>query len=180
MKALIEKQEGYSRRYNLIIEGLDEGLTEGPCALYEKVDSFIKNILGLSDIKFDITHRLGTKFPSKGHRTIVKFHCLTDKITVWAQREMLKSPENKEKGYRLIQDKPNGVKERESLAFKIVQTAQKSGNFRSAKFVGGKITIDGNAYEFEDLSTLPNELLPVNIYSPWSEKAIVFFTKHSI
>lgn len=116
LKAKVEKQEGYARRYNLIIEGIKEK-TEGKSGeridqLEDKVSSFIKNILGESDVKFDITHRLGVNRGAKDRRVIVKFRSLEDRNTIWEARTMLNTPENKELGYRLLLDKPNSVKER--------------------------------------------------------------------
>lgn len=57
----IERQELYSRRYNIIIDEMHEPDTETPTALSQKVASFLSNILGLTSMKFDITHRLGSK-----------------------------------------------------------------------------------------------------------------------
>lgn len=66
------------------------------------------------------------------------------------------------------------MKDREALSFKILQAAQRSHSFQSAKFVGGKVTIDDKAYAYEDFDYLPEELLPTNLYSLRTGAVIVF------
>lgn len=174
----VEKQEGYSRRCNLLIVGMKEEPQENDTQLYEKVTSFIANILGVTGIKFDVTHRVGAAAFRKDRRVIVKFFNLTDKTQVWEARHNLKAKENAQ--YKLLMDKPNAMKEREALSFKVLQAAQNSHNYKFAKFIGGKVIIDHVAYRYEDFDMLPEELSPNNIYSPRSALAIAFFTKHSM
>lgn len=57
----LETQEGYSRRFNLIIQGIPENDNENDDRLYVKVRSFINNNIGITDIGFDICHRLGLR-----------------------------------------------------------------------------------------------------------------------
>lgn len=154
----IERQEWYSRRYNLIIDGFPEPEFESPQALYQKVASFLKDQMGLTSIKFDITHRLGQKQPKMHGRVIVKFMTLSDKQTVWEARFNLKPKEEDERQqFRLIMDKPKSTKERESMAFRIVHEAQRSSKYRSAKFQYGKIWIDGEMYDQDELDRLPED-----------------------
>lgn len=174
----VEKQEGYSRRYNLIIVGMKEEAQESDTKLHEKVSTFISNILGVTGVKFDVAHRIGAAAFRKDRRVIVKFKDLEDKTTIWEARLKLKTKENAQ--YKLLMDKPNAMKDREAISFKIVQTALRSHNYKQAKFVGGKVIIDNVSYRYEDFDMLPDELSPNNIYSPRSGLAIVFFTKHSM
>lgn len=169
----VEKQEGYSRRYNLIIVGMKEDSGETDTQLHDiiKVKTFISNILGVTDVKFDATHRLGAAAFRKDRRVIVKFKDLTDKTQVWEARLHLKTKENAQ--YKLLMDKPNAMKDREALSFiKVLQAAQNSPNYKFAKFVGGKVIIDHVAYRYEDIDMLPEELSPNNIYSPRSGMVI--------
>lgn len=178
MRSQLEKQEAYSRRYNLVIDGIEEGKGETAKALRQKVDSFFINILGVSSVRFDIAHRLGPVCGTRSRRVIMKFRCLTDKNIIWEARDKLKTKANS--GYKLLLDCPTAAKEREALAFRIVYTANKSPNFNNAKFQSGKIHIDGVAFDYEDLENLPEELSPCNVYTPRNNSVVVFFTKHSI
>lgn len=164
MRSQMEKQEAYSRRYNLVIDGIDEAKGEMAKALRQKVDSFFINILGVSSVRFDIAHRLGPVRGTGSRRVIVKFRCLTDKNIIWEARDKLKTKANS--GYKLLLDRPAAAKEREALAFRIVYTANKSSNFNNAKFQSGKIHIDGVAFDYEDIDNLPEELSPCNVYTP--------------
>lgn len=143
------------------------------------MDSFIPNRLGLTSVKFDITHRLGPKIGKFQRRIIVKFMSITDKQSVWEARTRLKPREGEKQQFRLIMDKPKATKERESMAFRIVNEAQRSSRYRSAKFQGGKIWLDGNSYEMDELDLLPTELQPAYISSPSTPTTIVFFSHHS-
>lgn len=125
LRAKVEKQEGYAGRYNLIIDRIEEKDGERIDQLKDKVSTFIKNILGISTVKLDITHRLGYRRGDKTRHAIVKFRSLEDRNTIWEARTMLASPENKDLGYKLLLDKPNLVKEREAISYKISQAAQK-------------------------------------------------------
>lgn len=175
MRLQIESLEGYSRRFNLIIVGLAEVDNETDEALSGKVYSFMANMLGISSITFDICHRLGPKLRGTDRRVIVKFTYLRDKKIVWEARSMLKSS----RLYKLFQDKPKSVKEREALSFKILRAAQVTGQYRVCKFQGGKLWFDGIPYEMEDYDSLPEVLRPAYVCSPRNNSRIAFFSKFS-
>lgn len=172
----LEKSEGYSRRFNLVIEGIEEPKEETDVQLRQKVASFIKKILALSDIQFDIAHRLGPEGRA-GRKVIVKFGFLLDKDKVWDARSVLQTDENKK--YKLFRDKPRGVKDREALAFKIVRAAQRTNRYKRVRFHRGKVWLDDQAYEYEDYEELPYDLRPQAIASPRSEEVVVFYSHHS-
>lgn len=153
-------------------------MQENDGKLYDRVTTFITNILGVTDVKFDVTHRVGAAAYRKDRRIIVKFNNIADKNSVSEARQNLKTKENAQ--YKLLINKPNAIKDREALSFKVLQAAQRSHRYKSAKFVGGRVIIDNESYEYNEFDLLPEDLLPTNIYSPRSGLAIVFFTKHSI
>lgn len=155
MRLQIERLEGYSRRFNLIIEGLAETDNETDEALTAKVYSFMATMLGVSSVKFDICHRLGPKGRSD-RRVIMKFAFLKDKKVVWDARTMIKNS----RIYKMFQDKPKSVKEREALSFKILRAAQITNQYRSCKFQSGKLWLDGSCFEMEDFDSLPEVLRP--------------------
>lgn len=119
----LEKQEGYSRRYNLLFKGFLEVEGETMGMLAQKIKSFLANILGLTGMLFDIVHRLGQKAqPQRGdRRVIVKFHSLTDKNMMWEARKRIKN--TPETSYKIIMDWPAGV-----------QTAHQSGLYRMVRY----------------------------------------------
>lgn len=172
----VEKLEGYSRRFNLVIEGLKEPEGETDVQLRQKVVSFIKNILAVSDVHFDITHRLGPEGRAN-RKTIVKFLSLWDKDKVWGARTALKAEENKH--YKMFMDKPRGVKEREALAFKITRAAQRTNRYRRVRFHRGLVWLDDRAYQFAEYDRLPEDLRPRAISSPRSLEVVVFYSHFS-
>lgn len=93
LKALcqhLERQEYYSRRFNLVFEGFPETPGETNANLWNKMRSFLHNIMGLSSVKFDILHRLGSK--ARGHRRVImKFISLADKNLVWESRRNIRN-----------------------------------------------------------------------------------------
>lgn len=107
MRLQIERLEGYSRRFNLIITGLAEADNETDETLSAKVYSFMASILGVSSVQFDICHRLGPKAGGAERRVIVKFAFLKDKKIIWEARAMIKNS----RLYKITQDKPKSVKE---------------------------------------------------------------------
>lgn len=171
----LERQEAFSRRFNLIIEGIPECENETDTRLYGMVSSFLSNEMGLTTMTFDICHRLGSKTGRGDRRVILKFPYLKDKNVVWEARSVLK----KSARYRLLQDKPRSTKEREALSFKIVRAAQLTSEYRSVRFQYGKVWLDGTGYDYEDFEFLPANLRPAYICSPRSENLIAFFSKHS-
>lgn len=175
MRLQIERLEGYSRRYNLIIVGLAETENESDEALSAKVYSFMANLLGVSTVQFDICHRLGPKNGRAERRVIVKFTSLKDKNFVWEARSAIKNS----RLYTMFQDKPKSVKEREALAFKILRAAQISGQYRTCKFQSGKLWFNGICYEFEDFESLPEVLRPAYVSSPRNSTHIAFFSRFS-
>lgn len=146
------------------------------CCGTDSCRSFLDNVMGLSSVKFDILHRLGAK--AGGHRKlIVKFITLSDKNMVWENRKAVKNtPETQ---YRILLDKPASVKAREALMFKILYTAQKSGDFKSVKLQNSRLCLDGTVYDYEDFDTLPLPLRPAYVSSPRSGTTLVFFSKHT-
>lgn len=172
----IEKLEGYSRRFNLVIEGLKEPEGETDVQLRQKVASFIKNILAVSDVQFDITHRLGPEGRAN-RKTIVKFLSLWDKDKVWEARSALKVEENKH--LKMYMDKPRGVKEREALAFKITKAAQRTNRYRRVRFHRGQVWLDDRAFHFAEYDRLPEDLRPRAISSPRNLEVVVFYSHFS-
>lgn len=51
--------------------------------------------------------------------------------------------------------------------------------FTEVKVKDYKISINGTKYDSENFHRLPSELSPAMVYTPCSEQACVFFTKHS-
>lgn len=140
------------------------------------MSSFLDNIMGLFSVKFDILHRLGSK--AGGHRRIIlKFITLADKNLVWESCCNIQNTQ--ETHYKVLLDKPGTVKEREALTFKILFTAQHSGEFRSVKLQSGKLSLDGTLYDYEDSQSLPMFLRPAFLTSPRNRTTVVFFSKHS-
>lgn len=174
--ARIVKLEGYSRRFNIVFEGIDEVENETDEKVRQKLNSFFKNILGMSDVRFDIAHRLGPNGP-KGRKIIAKFTDLLEKDRVWNARSKLKTPENSK--FKMFLDKPKEVKDREALAFRIVRAAQQTGRYRVARFHHSKVWLDDLAFPYESFNFLPIDLRPASLASPRNDDTVVFYSHYS-
>lgn len=170
------KLEGYSRRFNIVFDGIDETENETDDKIRQKLSSFFKNILVISDVRFDIAHRLG---PSglKGRKIIAKFTDLLEKDCVWNARSKLKTPENSK--YKMLLDKQKEVKEREALAFRIVRAAQQTGRYCVARFHHSKVWLDDQPFQYENFDFLPIDLRPASLASPRDDNTVVLYSHYS-
>lgn len=176
MRMNVEKLEGYSRRFNLVFDGFEETADETEEKLRQKLTSFIRRILAISDVNFDIAHRLGPKgMPNR--KVIAKFTSLRDEVKIFAARSVLQNPKNS--AYKIMLDKPKGVKDREAMAFKIVWAAQRTGRYRSVRFHHGRVWLDDVSFEYEDFDQLTYDLTPAAIASPRTKEVVVFYSHHS-
>ena len=87
----VAKQEDYSRRNNIRIEGIDEEKQETWEQTQHKVNKLMKEKMKLENIQVEYAHRIKNKTNSKGPRTIIaRLHHDTDKSTTMKNSHKLK------------------------------------------------------------------------------------------
>ena len=153
MKQLEERMiraEAYSRRDNLIINGIPEMPNED---LVQKVKDIMRIDMKcdhrkINDMKFTRVHRLKNR-----KKTIVKFHYYQDKEYIWKHRFGLKGT----KKYWLEEDFPTEIKNRRQVLEPILKAARKIPNLRST-LVGDKLFVNGQRYTVDALHLLPDPL----------------------
>ena len=100
-------QEDYSRKINLIFEGVPEEAWEKAEITQEKIRKMLRDKLELDDINFDAVHRFGkstalrngdrdsNSTPPKPRPIIVRFHRLCDRNEVLRKSHMLSSDDQR-------------------------------------------------------------------------------------
>jgi len=143
----INEIDGYNRRSNLIIEGVQESKSEVP---WNKVQDVIYNYMGIDTrhMKIERCHRLqGSRSSPKP--IIVRFNWFADRQQIWEKRRYLKGSQ-----YYLREDFPSAVqKTRRSLnhTLALARTADKKALLKNDMLI-----FKGEAYQADNI---PSEVL---------------------
>lgn len=140
------KAEAYSRRDNLIFEGIPYADKEDPEA---KLREFIKTKMKVTDadkIVFERVHRL-----PGNTRIIAKFHYYKDKERVWDARDTVKRIP-----YKVYNDFPTEIRNRRQVLSPILRAAYKQD--MKAKFVMDRLVVNSQSYTVDTLHLLPESL----------------------
>lgn len=169
------KDQAFSKRHNLIIFGLAENVSIEEDR--RAATSFFSERMNLSNITIQAVHRLGT-VGNRPRPLVVRFPNIDDRWAVWNKKNKIKFVENQPVWVQ--QDLPKRLRE----DYRVLQRVAKvAGTFpeeyNDIKIKDYKISINGTRYGRDDLHLLPTELSPEMVYSPRSEEAVAFFTKHS-
>lgn len=182
LRAEAEKRENYMRKVNLIFLGVPvtEGETNDTLAVY--MQSYFKNILGITGISMDVAHRFGLSFKDQPKKVIVKFSSLYDRERVWRAKESLKTkkPPPPTSPIRVLMDKSKITRDRDTISYKILNKVPKLGYVRSASYKRGKLYIDGEEYTEDEYESLPFELRPSTLSTPRDNNTIAFFSHFSV
>ena len=169
LKERIIQAEAYSRRDNLLFEGVQE--TQGEDCEQKVYDILVKD-LKLADarqrIRFTRVHRLGGKTSNKNRPIIAKFHYFKDRQAVWDVRRRLKGT-----AVWVSEDFPIEIRNRRQVLYPIFQKAIKMGNIQ-ASLVADRLFINKQMFTVETLHRLP-EGLRLQDTSLRVEQDIVFF-----
>ena len=163
--------ESYSRRDNLIIDGIQESPNED---LVEKVKDVLRIDMKcdkdmVNDMKFTRVHRLKNR-----RKTIVKFHYYQDKDYVWKHKYALKNT----KKYWLEEDYPVEIKNRRQVLEPIFRAAKKIPDLKCS-MVADKLIINGQRYTTSTLHRLPDPLKLHNTSVATQGDVVYFFTRAS-
>ena len=173
LKERMIQAEAYSRRDNLIFEGIPEQLDED---CQEKILDIIVKDLKITDarqrMRFTRVHRLGGKVPNKNRPVIAKFHFFQDRQLVWNARRKLKPTP-----YWLSEDFPTEIRNRRQVLYPIYVKAMKMGNMQ-VSLVADRLFINKQMFTVDTLHRLPQNLQLQNT-SLRIENDIVFFLNRS-
>ena len=145
--------ESYSRRNNLIFEGIKE---EGQNTISE-VFKFLCTVLGYTQQECDNLliancHRLGKKVQStKPRPLIVRFALDTQRNDVWLKTHLLKKT-----GFIIREDFPNEVTNRRKFMYPLYIEAKKKD--RTVKLNGDKIVFRRKTYSYNEAFELAETL----------------------
>ena len=173
LKEKLIQGECYSRRDNLIFEGIREQVHED-CE--SKIMDILVTTLKITDartrIKFTRVHRLGGQMQNKTRPVIVKFHFFKDRQEVWSLRRKLKGTD-----IWMSEDFPVEIRNRRQVLQPIYQEALRSPDVR-ASLVADKLFLNKQMYTIETLHRLP-ENFKLQKTSLQVENSTVFFYNRS-
>lgn len=138
----------YSRKSNLIIEGVSETPGED---IYKVVDTFFKKDLGVLDnIGISVAHRLG-RAGREPRPIIVKFIALRERDIIWQNKYKLK------KSAKVIKEHfTPKVQHARSELFPYFKIAQRSKSVKRCSMAKDRLVIDGKHYSSKEIKSLPN------------------------
>ncbi len=161
MKYAVEL-ETYSRRENLVFEGIEEKEKENT---WENIVTVMKNHMKLDniqDIKIQRCHRIGkpNQAAKKPRPIIVRFLCYPDRMRVWANRRNLKGT-----NIFLNEDLPKSVQSTRRTLRPYLKIAQKSDQHATIR--NDKLLYKGKYY---DLHEIPRDILWQSDSGPFTKK----------
>ncbi len=173
MKESIVRAEAFSRRDNLILNGIEENEPEDPFKIVYKI---LEEKMGLENacdnIKISRCHRLGPKRANQSRPIIFKLHYFPDKSRIWKQRTKLK-----DSNIWLSEDFPQAIVQRRQVLDAIRKKAISVG--RKAFLSVDRLIIDDRAYTVDSLHNLPIHLRPEEVFTKRSETHTAFYSRNS-
>lgn len=176
--------ENYSRRENLIIEGVTEKQNEN-------VENILKTIFtklsvdSVDDMKFDRCHRLGAYNAQRRspRAIIVRFMWFQDRMNVWAKRreiQQISDPDLTSRGMFMKEHFCMETEKNRSQLLPILKAAKNIPEITSARLDKDRLKINGASFTVENLNALPDCLKPENTCERQDENTLIFWEKSSI
>ena len=164
------KSEAYSRRDNLIFEGIQQSEREDTEKVLRETIRVQMKFPDVDGMKFVRVHRLPG--PAKPQRIIAKFHYYQDRQKVWDKRFALKGQK-----IWISEDFPVEVRNRRQVLYPVYKAARKLPDVRASMSVD-KLVINNETYSVNSLHRLP-PCLKLQETSLVSQKDSVFFYSRS-
>jgi hypothetical protein len=142
----IENLENYSRRNNIVIEGLREPERENP----HQAAAFIFHALHMPIPSYERCHRLGKPSPHKPRPLIIRLTHFRDKVSMFRNTVQLSG---NAKGLRFADDLAHETKKKQTELFPALMYAKKLD--KKARFVNDKILYRGKLYGKDNLKSMP-------------------------
>lgn len=177
LRQAVKSQEGkitaldnYSRRSNLIFDGISEQSDETQVILLGKIQQVLNNmkIQNCKAIKFERFHRLGHYTGKSSRPVIVRFSFYQDRELVWSHKKNLKGTQ-----IYVREDFCRDTLEYRQSVIPILKAARANG--KKCVLVGDALIIDGQRYQRGNLDSLPQELKPRNLASKRDNSRLAFF-----
>jgi len=183
LKQKLSDQEAYSRRSNLIINGIPEYQTQN---LFSVFRNLLKSELSIDkDIMIERIHRMGPRPQSHQQRPrpiIVRFTNYQDRQLVWSNRNRRsRRPFNQAptlfSRFHIIEDYPPAVVEARKRLNPIAYEAWNTHGM-SATVKMDKLIVNGTTYDIDTLDKLPRCLIPISKSYRETSNQISFFRKY--
>lgn len=175
----ILKGKAHDKRHNIIVFGLPDN--ESADADFTDVRKFFKDRMYLSRLRIETTYRLGSYGNSNSDRPrplVVTFSSIKDRWAVWNRRRKIKYV--KDNPIWLHEDLPKQLRTDNRVLQRIAKVARTNPEkYGEVKVKDFQISVNGQKFSMDALHKLPKELSPNAVYTPRSEEALVFFTRHS-
>ena len=162
----INRQEDYSRKHNLRIDGLDESKSETSQQTEIKVLNMFQQYFDVSNIEIDIAHRIKSSSNHKNNQTIlVRLKKLSDRDFILRNKSKLKNSK-----IFINEDLCEETLKLRKVKIPEMKTARESGKI--AYFVGDKLIIKNRILPTQNAENQQNHSLvrPVstlrNVFSP--------------
>ena len=160
LKERVSDLECYSRKQNLIFDGLEETENEN-CE--KKVLPLIKKDLGINvnENALIACHRLGQKTEGVVRPVMVRFLNTKTRNSVWEKKSKIR------KGVSLKENFSEEVEERRRVLYPIYRKAKTMEKYKKKiKLVKDKLIIQSKPYTVSNLHTLPDDLNPQLLATP--------------
>lgn len=189
LKEDTEKLENYGRRDNIIFTGINEESNETKMEVENKARQFMVDHLKMEktdveNIHFVRVHRLGA--PRKDWKTgkpiqqqkrpiIARFSKFSDKTRVWNARRNITDPK-----VHINENFSSNTEFNRKKLYAIYRKAKNDAKYKSkVSLIGDALIIDSRRYTVDDLSNLPNDLLPRQFGERSDDNCVCFGGIHS-
>ena len=175
MKQQLDDSEIYSRRKNLIIQGIPDVKNETDEQCEISVKDFLKNQLKLEirDMKFVACHRIGTKHNDSSKMAnrsiIVRFASLNDRKVVWSNRSLLRNTK-----FYMNENFPRNIGYNRRKLQPIYTYAKKIEHYeKQMSLKGDRLVIGKTTYTVNNMNTLPADIHPNKMCTVSNDKVLV-------
>lgn len=150
-------------------------------ALEQSIKKFFRDRMNLSGLRIETTYRLGSYGNSNSDRPrplVVSFSNINNRWAVWKRRRTISFV--KDTPVWLHEDLPKQLRNDNRVLQRIAKVAMLTPDkYGEVKVKDFKISINGKKFSMDTLHRLPKELSPHSVYTPRSDQAVAFFTRHS-
>ena len=167
------RQELYSRRDNLIVNGIADNREETDSQCKSKIQQFFQRELGLSEntakrIIFVRCHRLGKYEEGRSRSIIMRFCEFDQRQSIWFSCSKLRG-----KPYSISEDYPKEMSFRRRLLYPIFKLARNSNDYQSVTLKLDELLINTKRYNINNLHLLPSKINPQTLSYKTDESTYV-------
>lgn len=170
------KDQAYARRRNLLIFGIPENMSTEQD--YDSVSDFFSNKMGIETPHIEVLYRLGSPKRNRNRPIVVTFSNIQDRWDIWKRRrDIIHDPQCPT---WIQEDLPGKLRQDNRVLLRIIKTAKSRPDFaHDIRIQDFQLVFNGTKYGINDLHRLPREISTKMAFTPYSDEAVAFFTKHS-